>query len=146
MFCPVSEPRHPCLGVQILWYEPVCRGIKICIIEPIVKHDCKWNSFIALEKALSRWNWGKDATKESSLVESNWLLPKIVCLASLYSRGRDSAQSGSTNFRAILIFRMKSSAVDWIDGESFHLIPPYGTGSHSSDFSLGFNCWEFWAF
>ena len=94
-------------------------------------------NFVARDGPLPlEWAWKLQAI-ESSLVESNWVCPKIACLASLDSRGRDSTQFGSRNFRAILIFRTKSSTIDWIDGTSIHSIPLYGTGPHSSHFSLG---------
>ena len=80
---------------------------------------------------------------ESSLVESIWVYPEIVFLASLGSRGQDSTQFGSRIFRAILIFRMNSSAIDWIDGTSIHSIPLCGTESHLSHFLLGIDTHTF---
>ena len=99
---------------------------------------CKWEH--ARERSISLEWVGRSQAIESSLVESIWVYPKIVFLASLGSRGQDSTQFGSRIFWAILIFRMKLSAIDWIDGTSIHSIPLCGTESHSSHFLLGLRC------
>ena len=95
----------------------------------------KWEH--AQEGSISLEWVGRSQAFESSLVESIWVYPKIVFLASLGSRGQDSTQFGSRTFGAILIFWMKSSTIDWIDGTSIHSIPLCGTESHLSHFLLG---------
>ena len=96
---------------------------------------CKWEH--AQERSISLEWAGRSQAIESSLVKSIWVYPKIVFLASPGSRGQDSTQFGSRIFRAILVFQMKLSTIDWIDGTSIHSIPLCGTQSHSSHFLLG---------
>ena len=81
---------------------------------------CKWEH--AREGSISLEWAGRSQAIESSLVELIKVYLKIVFLASLGSRGQDSTQFGSRIFWAILIFWMKSSAIDWIDGTSSHFL------------------------
>jgi len=58
-------------------------------------------------------------------------------LASFQLRGLDSTRFGSRKFRVILIFPVKSSAINWIDGKSFDPKILYCSRYCSRRFSLG---------
>jgi len=81
----------------------------------------------------------KTGKYDTQQIEPGHVASSESTLASFQSRGLDSTQFGSRNFQAILIFPVKSSAINWIDGKSFDPKVLYCSWYCLRCFSLGLN-------